>query len=177
MLISKDGIKDDGEKLTIILRGEKSYTVSELAIVEGVSSSNMRHRINKHLKGEVEFDEIFSMDFTKKVHVVIVAGTEFTYKTLMKRYGCKKENAYKRLREYEKSEKGLDDYKRLTAKAKNYGNREKGVEYAFTSEREREKLAAIPSCGTWEEANLGPTTFCGGTENGGLDCRLNTTVV
>lgn len=156
MIISKNGIVDDGTPIKSIIWHNRGWTCAELAEHHNLSWQNMNRKINKYIRHESSFEDIFK---PAQRCSTIVNGEEISYITLMDRYECKEHNARKRIQVYNKSKKSAKDYKRLTMQAITRTPSKKPVPVSSSTERELAALRKIPSAGTWEEANLKPGKY------------------
>ncbi len=158
MLITKDGVKDDGKNAITILFNSAFYTIADLAATDGQKYIEVSRKVTRHLNGKLDFKDICSDDFWQKPRVTSVGDRQWTYISLMEATGCKKQTAMSRLNRFRKGE--------ITAKAvtepprsDGYVNRLKGSKPITNTAAERNLIDKIPNGGTWEEANLTPGTF------------------
>lgn len=157
--------KDKGKSNVIVYDGEEHNTDS-LSIVLGIARATMYNRVKNYLAGKINYEQMISKTryYIKpkkrrtREKKYKIAGDVWTVKKLSRQTGLSASSVRARLKKYGE---GRLTAEKVTREAENNKRHNTGsiTHEALKSQTARKKLEEIPACGTWEKANLNPTTF------------------
>lgn len=180
-LITQKGKKrlNSSKKGHSIVYKKKIYKPVELCEILDIKRSTIYRRIEKYLTGSITYKELVSIEKKPskkidrrklKIKTYVVDGKEWTVKEFAEFIGLTVGSARVRLVKYEK---GLWTKEQLfkdrdISKINNIKTDKCALlsSEGCEAKKTRKKLDSIPSGGTWEEANLNPTTFYSGGGTG-----------